>query len=137
MTDGTPELAHIDEHTVVIDRRREHVWAALNRYVSQHMVARDSARLGRILGVDPPAGFERISAEEGREIILTGRHRFSRYQLSFEVADATDGRTRLTAITHASFPGVSGKLHRLAVVGSHGHAIVVKRMLRSIERRTR
>ncbi len=137
MAEGTTELDHIDGHTIVIDRRREQVWAALDRYVSQHMVARHSTRLGRILGADPPGGFARISAEEGREVILTGCHRFSRYRLSFELTDTTDGRTRLTATTHATFPGVSGKLYRLAVIGSRGHAMVVKRMLRSVERRSR
>jgi hypothetical protein len=59
--------------------------------------------------------------------VLRGRHRFSDYSLTFVV----DGE-RVRALTHAAFPGVLGRLYRAAVIGSGGHRIVVKRLLRKI-----
>ena len=49
--------------------------------------------------------------------------------------DTTDGGTRVRALTHAVFPGVHGRLYRAAVIGSRGHVVAVRLVLRALERR--
>ena len=54
------------------------------------------------------------------------------YKLVFELADEGRGHTRLRALTWAAFPGIAGKVYRALVIGSGGHRIVVRRMLKRI-----
>ncbi|MEU7142009.1 hypothetical protein ABZ942_21335 [Nocardia sp. NPDC046473] len=63
---------------------------------------------------------------------LKGRHWFSKYALIFELDDEGANRTRIRAKTLANFPGPHGKIYRALVIGSGGHKIVVRRMLRQI-----
>jgi hypothetical protein len=42
--------------------------------------------------------------------------------------------SRLRAETHAAFPGLLGRLYRAAVIGSGGHRLVTRRLLRQIAR---
>ncbi|MFE5907644.1 hypothetical protein ACFQ6B_00900 [Streptomyces wedmorensis] len=65
----------------------------------------------------------------GRELALAGAHRFSTYSLVFRIEDLGDGRARLRAETRAAFPGMAGRIYRLLVIGSGGHAIGMRRML--------
>jgi hypothetical protein len=83
---------------------------------------------------DTLAGFHVARTEPPRELALEGRHRFSRYRLSFEI-EPRGARTRIRAVTHAEFPGVRGRLYRVLVVGSGGHRIMTRRVLKSIARR--
>jgi hypothetical protein len=76
-------------------------------------------------------GFRVVEAESGRRLALRGRHRFSNYALTFVL----DG-DRLRAQTHATFPGVLGWLYRAAVIGSGGHRLVTRRLLRQVARAT-
>lgn len=57
-----------------------------------------------------------------------GRHRFSRYALTFRLRDA-GAATVVTAESRAEFPGVTGTAYRALVVGSGGHVVAVRRML--------
>jgi hypothetical protein len=68
-------------------------------------------------------------------LALRGRHRFSRYALVFELEDRGPDGTRVRARTWGAFPGVHGRSYRALVVGSGAHRIVVRRLLRRIERR--
>ena len=72
-------------------------------------------------------GFRVVEAEPGRRLALRGRHRFANYALTF----VFDGG-RLRALTHAEFPGLLGRLYRAAVIGSGGHRLVTRRMLRQV-----
>jgi len=74
-------------------------------------------------------GFRVDQAEPGRWLAFRGRHRFSRYALTFIL----DGGC-LRARTHAAFPGVLGRLYRAAVIGSGAHRLVTRRMRRRIAR---
>jgi hypothetical protein len=76
-------------------------------------------------------GFRVVEAEPCRRLALRGRHRFSNYALTFVL----DG-DRLRAQTHAAFPGVLGRLYRAAVIGSGGHRLVTRRLLRQVARAT-
>jgi hypothetical protein len=138
-----PELPYIDEHSQRIDAPAEAVWTALLRILRR--TTRGSARFARLLGCDPAAataefagrigealpGFRVVDAEPGRLLALRGRHRFSDYALTF----AFDGE-RLRAQTHAAFPGVLGRLYRAAVIGSGGHRLITRRLLRRVARAT-
>ena len=78
-------------------------------------------------------GFRIVVAERPGRLVLAGRHRFSRYGIVFGV-EAAPGGTRLRAETRADFPGLHGRLYRLAVITSGAHRIAVRRMLGTIAR---
>jgi hypothetical protein len=73
------------------------------------------------------AGFRVTESEPGRRLVLRGRHRFAIYALTFVV----DGGS-LRARTDAAFPGLLGRLYRAAVIGSGGHPLVARRLLRRV-----
>jgi len=134
-------LPYIDEHSERIDAPADMVWTALLKVLRRQMGG--SARLARILGCDPARataefagrpgeavpGFRVVEAEAGRQLALRGRHRFSDYALTFVL----DG-DHLRAQTHAAFPGVPGRLYRAAVIGSGGHRLATRRLLRQVAR---
>ncbi len=126
------ELPFVDEHAIGIAASREAVWDALQRYVAMSM--RIGAPLATILGTRPPAGFEVSDRRPTESLTLTGRHRFSRYMLMLDLADAGDGITRLSAKTYAAFPGAHGRVYRALVIGTGAHVIATRRIIRSIRR---
>lgn len=73
-----------------------------------------------------------VESEPGRRLALRGRHRFANYALTFVVEG-----DRLIARTHAEFPGILGRLYRAAVIGSGGHRIVTRRLLKQVARGAR
>lgn len=75
-------------------------------------------------------GFRVVEADPGHSLTLEGAHRFSRYRLEL----AYDG-TALRAVTHAAFPGLTGRAYRAAVISSGAHRAVTHRLLRTIARR--
>ncbi|WP_117214767.1 hypothetical protein [Allorhizocola rhizosphaerae] len=137
-------LPYVDEHAVPVSASRDAVWSALTHVLHRTMTG--SVRLARLLGTEPASatptfggrpgetvpGFRVVHAEPGRQLTLQGRHRFSRYRLTFLLDD-----DRLRAQTHAAFPGPHGKLYRAAVITSGAHRIMTRRMLRQVEKRVR
>jgi len=137
------QLPYIDEHSERVDAPAEVVWSALLKVLCRDIGG--SALIARIMGCDPAQrtaefagrpgdavpGFRVVEAEPGRRLSLRGRHRFSNYMLTFVL----DG-DRLRAQTHAAFPGVLGRLYRAAVIGSGGHRLVTRRLLRQVARAT-
>lgn len=139
------DLPHLDEHAVEIDAGTEVVWAALTRTVGRTLSGAGVQRVARLLGCEPAAasgargtagsslaGFRVEAAEPPRLLVLTGRHRFSRYALVFRV-EPDNGAVRWRAETRACFPGWHGRLYRAAVLGTRGHRFVVRRMLGTIK----
>ena len=138
----TDPLPFVDEHAVRIDASADVFWAALLRVLRPGVIG-GSSLVARILRCDPlrgtaeflgrpgdaVPGFRVADAEPGRRLVLRGRHRFSDYALTFLI----DGE-RLRARTHAAFPGLSGRLYRVAVIGTGAHARVVRRMLARVAR---
>lgn len=134
-------LPYIDEHSRATRASRDEVWQALVTQLPRQMAG--SQRFARLLGCDPATptptfagrpgdampGFRVRAAEPGKRLVLEGTHRFARYELTFVI----DG-DRLRAQTHAAFPGVLGKLYRAAVIGSGGHKLITRHMLRRIAR---
>jgi hypothetical protein len=137
------QLPYIDEHSQRVDAPADVVWTALLKVLRREMGG--SALIAQILACDPARGtaefagrpgeavpgFRVVEAEPGRRLVLRGRHRFSNYALTFVL----DG-DRVRAQTRAAFPGVFGRLYRAAVIGSGGHRLVARRLLRHVARAT-
>ena len=136
-----PELPFVDEHSQPFDAPAGAVWSALLRTFRRR--SRTTERLARVLGCDPSEGtplftgrpgqtvpgFRVVEAEPGRRLTLGGRHRFAAYALTFVVVGG-----HLRVRTHAAFPGAVGSLYRRAVVGSGGHRLVTRYLLRRVAR---
>lgn len=129
------ELPFVDEHTTRIAASRELVWTALQRYVATSLCVDEASVLAKILGAQPPSGFEVFESRPTERLTLVGRHRFSRYMLAFDLADASDG-TQVSAETYAVFPGLRGHVYRALVIGTRAHVVATRRMLRTIRRLT-
>lgn len=138
------DLPYIDEHHRRIEAAPEAVWDALVRFLGRSRTS--GGPLPRLLGCEPARGTARFdgrvgdaipgfvvtAVEPGRRLELRGRHRFADYALTFVLDD-----DRLRAVTHAAFPGFRGRLYRAAVIGSGGHALVARWVLRRIGRMAR
>jgi hypothetical protein len=131
---NTGELPYVDEHRITIAASRDVVWPALREYVDSSLVTRENALLSQLLGTQPRAGFQIAQELLGQRINLTGRHRFARYLLMFELAQTVHGSTVLTARTFAAFPGLHGRVYRALVISTPAHGVAVRRMLRSVKR---
>ncbi|HET7693593.1 MAG TPA: hypothetical protein VFM44_10945, partial [Gemmatimonadota bacterium] len=118
---------------MVASASAEEVWAALPEALREAFDRPRARRFARLLEcrdqgstgefeAEPEetlAGFQVASADPPRRLALEGRHRFSRYRLTFDV-DPGEGVSRVRAVTHAEFPGLRGTLYRAAVVGTGG-----------------
>jgi hypothetical protein len=81
-------------------------------------------------------GFTVKTSERPRLLGLAGRHRFSDYELEFELRSSDDmAVTTLEARSFASFPGLKGAAYRALVITSRGHRVAVRRMLARVARR--
>ena len=128
------ELPFVDEHSILIPAPRDHVWSALRRYVDSSLEAAARSPLTWLLGTRPRAGFGMEADLPEEQLSLAGRHRFSRYRLVFDLADAADNKTRLSARTYAEFPGLHGRVYRALVIGTRLHVLATNQILRSIRR---
>jgi hypothetical protein len=130
------ELPYVDEHAIRIPVSRATVWAALQRYVASSLSGAEGSPFTRLLGTEPPGGFEILDSVPLERLTLVGRHRFSRYMLVFELADATVGSTQLHAQSYAAFPGLHGRAYRALVIGTRLHVVATNHLLRSIRRKS-
>ena len=131
------DLPYLDEHAVTIAAPRERVWTALRQYAATQLRVTRGGLLARALGTEPPAGFEVAESMPHQRLALTGRHRFSRYLLAFDLADTPDGATRLRATSYAAFPGPHGRVYHTLVIGTRLHVLATTHILRSVRRRAR
>jgi hypothetical protein len=115
------QLPYVDEHAITGDADRDATWPAVLRVLCRD--PRDPSTV--------PFGFVLEEAAPQRRLSLIGRHLFAAYRLAFEL-EPDPGGTRVRAITWADFPGLRGTLYRALVIGSGGHRVVVRRMLRRI-----
>ncbi|MFG3303155.1 hypothetical protein [Micromonospora chersina] len=145
-SDSPGDLPFVDEHRTLVAAPPADVWRSLGAQFTHHrgtgadLVAHLLGTVPRRAGGPPLTegaavpGFAVAESVPGRRLRLAGRHRFSRYVLQFDLADGTDG-TLVSARTYAAFPGPHGGLYRLLVIGSGGHRLAVRRMLRDIRDR--
>jgi hypothetical protein len=144
---GSAFLPFIDEHAVTVEACAANVWPALSRVVDRSFSGAGQTLIARALGCadlansDPHPlaqgstrpGFHVRTAVPPHELSLEGRHRFSRYSLSFHIEELNGNRTRLRAETRAEFPGLIGRGYRALVIGTGGHALVVHHMLAAVK----
>ncbi|HZI92076.1 MAG TPA: hypothetical protein VFD31_10690 [Thermoleophilaceae bacterium] len=142
-------LPFIDEHALAVDAPRERVWQALLEVTPAGLEGRGPATFARLLGCEPATssgprpidvgstipGFAVTEAQRGSRLVLSGRHRFSCYELVFTLREDARSGTRLGAETWAVFPGIHGRAYRAAVIGTRGHVVMVRRMLAAVARR--
>jgi hypothetical protein len=141
-------LPFVDEVSTEVEATPEEAWEAVVATVERRGGRTAGRATGRALGCVP----DRCAGEVGEiggtvpgflvtrsvppaVLALMGEHRYSRYALVFRVAErGLDRPLLVSAETRAEFPGVSGSIYRLLVVGSHGHAVAVRSLLGSIRR---
>lgn len=140
------DLPFVDEHKILVTAPAAVVWRSLGTQLTgsripgtetfAHLVGASHRRFsGTALteGTTLP-GFTVAEAEPEAHVCLAGRHRFSRYVFDFTLVPEPGG-TMLTARTLAEFPGLLGGVYRQLVIGSGGHRVIVRHMIRSIARR--
>lgn len=79
-------------------------------------------------------GFHVAAARAPEELWLAGGHRFSDYALIFRL-EPSGGGTFLRAETRAEFPGLHGTAYRALVIGTRGHVLATRRILRAVRDR--
>ena len=114
-------LPYIDEHAITVDADREKTWSALLR-----VMCRDPRDPSTVL-----TGFALDEARAPERFALKGRHPIADYRWVFELDNAAAG-TRVRSATWAAFPGIHGKVYRALVIGTGGHRVAVRRMLKRI-----
>jgi hypothetical protein len=143
------ELPYVDEPTIAVAAPPQATWAALLAVVERAFGSPGATQLARLLGCTPSQaagprpldvgstlpGFEVTLAEPLARLTLAGRHRFSRYALSFRLHPHSGGATLLRAETRAAFPGLHGGIYRELVIGSRAHALLTRRILVAVARR--
>lgn len=142
------DLPFIDEHAIEVAAPPERAWGALRQVLTQSSGDRSRERFARLLGAsetrshgDPLepgssiTGFRIARADAPVELVLEGEHRFSRYALIFLLEPLPGERSRVRAQTRAVFPGLRGHVYRALVIGTHGHVLAVKRLLRAVRAR--
>lgn len=142
------KLPPIDEHQVEVDAPAEAAWAALfptlehsfdtkfGRRYAERVGARETDAHGDLHhpgGTLP--GFVVSRSIPPVMLALLGEHRYSKYAVVFRIDLLPGQRSRVRLETRAQFGGGRGRLFRAGVVGTRGHVLVVRRLLRSIKRR--
>jgi len=139
------DLPFIDEHAIEVAASPERAWGALRQVLTPSSGGRSREWFARLLGAsvtrshgDPLepgssiTGFRIARANAPVELVLEGEHRFSRYALIFHLEQLPGERSRMRAETRAVFPGLRGHAYRALVIGTHGHVLAVKRLLRAV-----
>jgi hypothetical protein len=145
---STPGLPFVDEHTVDVAASCPRAWDALLVVVSRSFHGRATEVVARLLGASETgprgrpgepgsaiAGFKVAATKAPSLLALEGEHRFSRYALVFHLDPLPGERCHVRAETRAEFAGIHGRIYRAAVIGTRGHVLVVRRLLRAIRAR--
>ena len=141
-------LPEIDDHVRQVAAAPDRTWQALVSVLAGPVRALPRP-LTWAWGLEPRArtgwadpvpgstipGFVVAESEPPRRLTLRGRHRFSRYEIRFTLEPAGVDAVELHARTAAVFPGLPGRAYRTLVIGSGGHAAVVRRLLSRVARR--
>ena len=142
-------LPLIDEHSTTVDAEPERVWQAVIERLASAGRDRSARLVARALGCHPAEasgepgvigstipGFVVARAVRPAVLALEGEHRYARYALITRLEPSQGGRlpTILVAESRAEFPGATGRAYRALVIGSRGHVLAVRSMLRGVRR---
>jgi hypothetical protein len=141
------QLTPIDEHYIDVDAPAEATYAALFPAIEKAFAGkfaqgycervgatetRTSGDLHHPGGTLP--GFTVTRAIAPVMLALAGEHRFAKYAVVFRIDLLPGQRSRVKLETRAQFVPGKGRIYKAAVIGTHGHVLVVNRMLRAIKR---
>lgn len=125
------DLPYIDEHSIEVAAQPDAVFEAVIATFARFLSGRLGPVLSRLWGCQPPKAFEVIEQQRPTLLIMAGKHRFSRYGIVFRIAPTATGST-LSAESRAEFPGLAGGVYRAAVIGTRGHVVATRGLLRTI-----
>lgn len=128
-------LPYIDTHTVTVAAASAKTFDAVAGAMPRAGSRGPFALYARLIGCEGGRPFSIAQSRRPSELVLAGRHRFSRYELAFQFAADGPAATVVSATTRAAFPGFGGRLYRAAVIGSGGHRIAMRAMLADLKRR--
>ncbi len=142
------KLPPVDEHSIEVDAPAEATWAALFPTLEKSLNGRHAKGFAKRVGATVTCaegdlhhpggmlpGFCVTRSIAPVMLALAGEHRFAKYALVFRIDLLPGQRSRVKLETRAQFPGRRGRLYKAGVIGTHGHVLVVNRMLRAIKRR--
>ena len=127
------DLPIIDEHTVTATAAPDAVFDAVKRRFTNILDVPLGGVFSRLWGCEPPTAFEVVEEHRPDLVVVAGKHRFSRYGIVFRITPTSAGST-LAAESRAEFPGIHGQAYRAAVIGTRGHVVATRAMLRGIAR---
>jgi hypothetical protein len=140
-------LPSIDEHYIDVDAPAEATYEALFPAIEHYFAGKFAQgyceRIGALEtekhgdlhhpgGTLP--GFTVTRAIAPVMLALAGEHRFAKYAVVFRIDLLPEKRSRVKLETRAVFTPGKGRIYKAAVIGTHGHVLVVNRMLRAIKR---
>lgn len=140
------QLPWIDNHALLVDAPVTEVWTAMLNEIDRATSGPLATAYARVIGCQPARasgtrplevgstvpGFTVTSALAETELVLTGHHVFSTYELTFRLRSTGNDQTEIRAESRAAFPKVHGRLYRLVVIDTGFHVRAVRRLLRSI-----
>lgn len=129
------ELPYVDTHTVTVAAAGGQAFDAVAASIPRAGSRGPLSFYARLIGCEGGKPFSVTGSERPVELVLTGRHRFSQYELAFQFVPGGPGSTVISATTHAAFPGIGGRLYRAAVIGTGGHRLAMRAMLTALKRR--
>ena len=139
-------LPRIDEHEISVDAPADKAWPVVIA-VFERLTSRPAWRtLAKALRCKPDRaigspdtvgasvpGFRVTRCVAPIEWAIEGAHLFSRYSLTFRITPLDGDRCRVSAESSAAFPGHHGTAYRALVIGTGGHVIGVRGILRRIK----
>lgn len=141
-------LPPIDEHYIEVEAPAEAAYAALfpaieaafgNKLAQGYCERVDALETETRGDLRHPGGtlpgFTVTRAIAPVMLAMAGEHRFARYAIVFRIDLLPGQRSCVRLETRAQFPGGKGRAYKAAVIGTGGHVLMVRRMLRSIRRR--
>ena len=142
------KLPPIDEHEIEVDAPAEAAWAAIFPTLEHSLDTKFGRRYSEKVGaietdchgdLHHPGGtlpgFVVSRAIAPVMLALLGEHKFSKYAIVFRIDLLPGQRSRVRLETRAQFDGTRGRIYKLGVLGTRGHVLVVRRILRAIKRR--
>jgi hypothetical protein len=130
---GIDQLPLIDQHSIAVSAEPDAVFDAVLATFGRFLTGPLGTSFSRLWRCDPPQAFEVVDEARPGLLVMAGKHRFSSYGIIFRITPVGAGAT-LSAESRAKFPGRSGRAYKTMVIGTHGHVVATRGLLRLIAR---